>query len=226
MFFMNKDDAAGRIRRADWVALARQHKVPALLDAAADVPPAERLSEYNRMGFDLVAFSGGKAMRSQRHRPAAGPHRTHRRSQAEHQSKLRHHWPGPQGLQGGHDRPAGGRGTLPRLDHKAEVRKWERHIEVIEQAVRAIPSVRCERIVPLIANHVPHLIITWDEKRVHISRERFTRALADSDPPIQIGRVPGTGERGVVISVFTLQPGEEKIVAGRVQAILRNAEKN
>jgi D-glucosaminate-6-phosphate ammonia-lyase len=113
-----------------------------------------------------------------------------------------------------------------RLDHKAEVREWERRIEVIEQAIREIPTVRCERIVPPIANHVPHLIITWDEKRVRISRERFTRALAESDPPIQIGRVPGTGERGVVISVFTLQTGEEKIVAGRVHAILRNAARN
>src|SRR5439155_19071620 len=32
MFFMNKDDAAGRIRRAEWIALAREHKVPTLLD--------------------------------------------------------------------------------------------------------------------------------------------------------------------------------------------------
>src|SRR5262249_60470582 len=32
-------------------------------DAAADVPPPERLSEYVRMGFDLVAFSGGKGLR-------------------------------------------------------------------------------------------------------------------------------------------------------------------
>ena len=45
------------------LTLARRHKVPTLLDAAADVPPVERLSEYNRLGFDLVAFSGGKALR-------------------------------------------------------------------------------------------------------------------------------------------------------------------
>ena len=43
--------------------LARKHKVPTLLDAAADVLPAERLSAYTKMGFDMVAFSGGKALR-------------------------------------------------------------------------------------------------------------------------------------------------------------------
>src|SRR6202040_4438430 len=53
----------GRIKRAEWIELARKHKLPTLLDAAADTPPVERLSEYNRMGFDLVAFSGGKALR-------------------------------------------------------------------------------------------------------------------------------------------------------------------
>ena len=59
--------AAGQQRgRADWIALAREHRIPTLLDAAADVPPAERLTEYVRSGFDLVAFSGGKAMRGSR----------------------------------------------------------------------------------------------------------------------------------------------------------------
>src|SRR5207253_7769278 len=63
LFFMNVAEAEGRIQRAEWVELARRHKVPTLLDAAADVPPVEHLSEYNRQGFDLVAFSGGKALR-------------------------------------------------------------------------------------------------------------------------------------------------------------------
>ena len=110
-----------------------------------------------------------------------------------------------------------------RLDHHAEVQEWERRIGVIEQAVRGIATVGCERIVPPIANHVPHLILTWDEKRVRITRQRFTQRLMGGEAPIQIGRVPGTGERGVVISVFTLQAGEERIVAERVAAILRQA---
>jgi hypothetical protein len=35
--------------------------------------------------------------------------------------------------------------------------------------------------------------------------------------------VPGTGERGICISVFTLQAGEERVIAERVAAILRDA---
>jgi D-glucosaminate-6-phosphate ammonia-lyase len=224
MFFMNKDDAAGRIRRADWIALGRQLRVPTLLDAAADVPPAERLSEYNRVGFDLVAFSGGKAMR--------GPNDTGLllgRRDFINAAKLNtnpHCGTIGRALKVSKEDMIAQLAAVERfvrLDPKAELREWERRIEVVEQAVRDIPTVRSERIVPPIANHVPHLILTWDEKRVRITPERFTRALLEADPPIQIGRVPGTGERGVVISVLTLQAGEEAIVARRAQTILKNA---
>src|SRR5204862_4708608 len=63
MFFMNYVEADGKITRAEWVELARKHKVPTLLDAAADVPPVSRIAEYLKLGFDLVAVSGGKAVR-------------------------------------------------------------------------------------------------------------------------------------------------------------------
>src|SRR5262245_37741339 len=42
LYFMNVNDADGKIKRAEWVELARKRNVPALIDAAADVPPVER----------------------------------------------------------------------------------------------------------------------------------------------------------------------------------------
>ena len=110
-----------------------------------------------------------------------------------------------------------------RLDHQAEWREWERRLAVIEQALRDVPTLQCERVVPPIANHVPHLILTWDEKRVRVTRAQLTKELAAGDPPIQIGRVSGTGDKGVLISVFVLQEGEERIVAERLLAILKKA---
>ena len=106
------------------------------------------------------------------------------------------------------------------IDHQAEWREWERRIGVIEQALKDIPTLECQRVVPPIANHVPHLILAWDEKRLKLTRERLTRQLAAGDPPIQLGRVSGTGDKGVLISVFMLQAGEEQIVAERLRAIL------
>ena len=43
--------------------LGKKHAIPTLNDAAADVPPVENLWKYTKMGFDLVAFSGGKGIR-------------------------------------------------------------------------------------------------------------------------------------------------------------------
>src|SRR5260370_28516852 len=63
LFFMNFAEPDGKIKRDEWVELARRHRVPTLLDAAADTPPVQRLAEYNKQGFDLVALSGGKAIR-------------------------------------------------------------------------------------------------------------------------------------------------------------------
>src|SRR5207245_9533507 len=62
-----------------------------------------------------------------------------------------------------------------KLDHQAEWREWERRLSVIEKALKDIPSVECDRIVPPIANHVPHLQICWDEQRVKLTREQLTQ---------------------------------------------------
>ncbi len=44
-------------------AKAKQYNVPCMNDAAADTPPVSHLWDYTNMGYDLVTFSGGKAMR-------------------------------------------------------------------------------------------------------------------------------------------------------------------
>src|SRR5947208_8641946 len=53
----------GHISREDCVRVAHKHGVPCFNDAAADVPPISNLWNYTEMGFDLVAFSGGKGLR-------------------------------------------------------------------------------------------------------------------------------------------------------------------
>ena len=222
LFFMNIAQDAGKIKREEWCALARKHKVPALLDAAADVPPVGRVAEYAKMGFDLIALSGGKAMR--------GPNDTGL-------------------LLGTRDLIAAAKlnanpncGTIGRalkvgkedmvallaaverfvkLDPVAEQKEYERKIAIIEKAVKGIASVECERITPEIANHYPHLQVSWDEKRLKVTRAAVTKALADGDPSVRIGRVSGTGEKGILFAVHTLQEGEAEVIAKRLAEILK-----
>lgn len=45
------------------VEVAHDHDIPVIVDAAAELPPKEHLTKYIDIGVDLVAFSGGKAVR-------------------------------------------------------------------------------------------------------------------------------------------------------------------
>ncbi len=224
MFFMNTATDAGKLGREEWVKLARAHKIPTLIDAAADVPPVSRIAEYAKMGYDLIALSGGKAMR--------GPNDTGLllgRAELIGAAKLNAN---PHCGTIGRPLKVGKEGMIAllaaverfvRLDDATEKKEFERRIGVIEKAVKAVPTVECERITPAIANHVPHLQIAWDEKTVKFTREKVTRELADGTPSIRVGRVSGTGDKGILISVLTLQEGEEQIVAARIAEILKRA---
>src|SRR6266536_1488210 len=63
MHFTNFANAAGEIKVEEWVKLAHEYKIPAFIDGAADIPPVSHLWDYANMGYDLIAFSGGKAIR-------------------------------------------------------------------------------------------------------------------------------------------------------------------
>src|SRR5262249_8690281 len=224
MFFMNYVEGEGKIKRREWVELARKHKVPTLLDAAADVPPGSRFAEYTRDSFGLVAFSGGQGMRGANDtglllgrkdliaaaKLNANPHcgTIGRMMKVSKEDMV--------ALAVAVER-------FVTMDHEAEWKEFERRIAVIEKAVKDIPSVETERIVPAIANHVPHVQIAWDEKRGKITPEKVTKALADGEPPIRIRPLAGTGDKGILVSVLTLQEGEERIVADRLAAILKKA---
>src|ERR1700731_615387 len=62
MHFSNFANAAGQIKVDEWVKLGKQYNIPCMNDAAADTPPVSHLWDYANMGYDLVTFSGGKAI--------------------------------------------------------------------------------------------------------------------------------------------------------------------
>lgn len=56
-------DAEARPALTEVVEVARRHNLPVLVDAAGELPPRENLRRILACGADLVAFSGGKAIR-------------------------------------------------------------------------------------------------------------------------------------------------------------------
>ena len=224
MLSYNFQEGDSTISRSDWIAAARKHNIPTLLDAAADTPPLEALSKYNKLGYDMVVFSGGKAIR--------GPQdaglllgRKDLIAAAKLNTAPRCGNIG-RGLKVSKEDMVAMWAAVERfvtMDHKAEWQMWEARIAVIEDAVKTRPSVRTERIVPPIANQVPHLLIHWDENRIGITPAQMKQKLAGGDPSIATARIHGTGDAGFLISVFMLQPDEDRIVADRVKSILNAA---
>ena len=61
--FTNILSDKGKVSGPETMAIAKENHLYTFNDAAADVPPKERLWEYPAMGFDMVTFSGGKDIR-------------------------------------------------------------------------------------------------------------------------------------------------------------------
>ena len=61
--FTNILSDQGKVSGPETIAIAKEHKLYTFNDAAADVPPKERLWEYPAQGWDMVTFSGGKDIR-------------------------------------------------------------------------------------------------------------------------------------------------------------------
>lgn len=224
MLFYNYLDPDGQIKRAEWIELGKKHKIPTLLDAAADVPPLENLAGFVKQGFDLVAFSGGKAIRG----PNDAGLLLGKKELIDAAKKCTNpNCPSiGRPLKVGKEDMVAMAAAVERfvtLDWKAEYAEWDRRVAVIEAAVKSVPSVTTERITPDIANHVPHVIIDWDPKRVKTTPKQVTDTLNQGTPSIRLGRVHGTGSKGLLVSVFVLKPAEVEIVARRLQEVLKQA---
>jgi L-seryl-tRNA(Ser) seleniumtransferase len=103
-------------------------------------------------------------------------------------------------------------------DHDALTKEWQDRLVGISRELAKVPGVSTSFYVPDIANHVPHMQITWDS-RISVTAQQVSKLLRGSKPAIVIG---GGEERpGLNMNSFMLQPGEDKIVAEQLSRVLR-----
>src|ERR1700730_1806148 len=219
MHFSNFANAAGQIKVDEWAKLAKQYNIPCMNDTAADTPPVSHLWDYTNMGYDLVTFSGGKAMRG----PQCAGLLIGRKDLVAY--ALLNNSPHEDTL--GRSQKVGKEeivGMVKALelylkeDHDALAREWQDRLERISHDLTKIPGVSTSFFVPDIANHVPHMQITWDS-RVSLEPKQISMSLRNSKPAIVIGG--GEGRPGLTMCSFMLQPGEDRIVAEQLSRILR-----
>jgi uncharacterized pyridoxal phosphate-dependent enzyme len=220
MHFSNFANADGQIKVDEWVKLGKELNIPTFIDAAADTPPVSHLWDYANMGYDLIAFSGGKAMRG----PQCAGLLLGRKDLVDY--AMLNNSPHEDTI--GRSQKVGKEeivGMVKALevylneDHEALSKEWQGQLELISAKVSTLPTVATSYFVPDMANHVPHMEIKWDPQQIKITPREASAALRKGTPSI----VVSAGERTGALSLnsFMLQPGEENILADKLYDVLK-----
>ncbi|MCB0655049.1 MAG: aminotransferase class V-fold PLP-dependent enzyme [Saprospiraceae bacterium] len=222
-------NAAGKssISHEQFVEIAKRHQVPSFIDAAADVPPVENLFKYQKIGFDLITFSGGKMIRGPQ---SAGL--LYGRKDLIEAAKLNH---------SPHEAPIGRPMKVNKeeifgmyaalkayleLDHEKEWQEWLDRIDRIKTQLETVASVQGEtNINPGPANAFPSLLLSWDQQKVRITPREVNKLLKDENPSI-VTNVRRNEDRQDLLSVgvVLLRPDQVDYVADRIKSILSKAE--
>jgi uncharacterized pyridoxal phosphate-dependent enzyme len=220
MFFANYLDESSEIKVAEWAKLGKQYNVPTFNDCAADTPPVSHLTDYNNMGYDLVAFSGGKGLR--------GPQcsglllgrkdlvRAARFNSAPFAPTI------GRGMKVGKEEIVGMWKALEIYlsnDQDKLTQEWWDRLHYVSKHVRSIKGVTTSDFVPPIANHVPTMRIEWDTQKVALTTAQALEFLQSGDPAVMVGG--GPGGNSLSMASFMLKPGEERLIASRMKEMFK-----
>jgi L-seryl-tRNA(Ser) seleniumtransferase len=228
--FFNSGEG-GQIDRQTWLEVAHQHNVPCHMDAAADMPPIENLWKYTGMGYDLVSFSGGKGIR--------GPQNAGLLLGKKHLTDLAAANNNPnsdavgRGMKVAKEQIVGMVAAVDWLleqNDEADQAEYMRRADIITRMVKDVPTMKASVHIPEVANHVPHLMLTYDPAVVGIGPKQVQERLRNQQPSIELNPATGTSgrfgtlstENTLVVGTWMLQPGEAEIVGRQLHVVLTN----
>jgi len=119
-------------------------------------------------------------------------------------------------------------------DDAAMEAEFRKRAAMIAERVQNVPTVQTRVFIPAVANHVPHLLITYDMNRIKITATEVMQRLREGVPRIELNPSTGGGPASaglpggsnvIVVGVWMLKPGEDQIVAKRLQEVLSEAAK-
>jgi L-seryl-tRNA(Ser) seleniumtransferase len=217
-----------RIALERMIELSHAANVPLILDAAAELPPAENLSAFVKMGADLVAFSGGKNLRGPQASGlllgradliAAAYANSFPNNRFARIAKV------------GKEEIAGLLAAVElylKRDHLAERKAWGEMLERVADHLKGVPTVVTELIPNLDQSHSPRLSVQWDQQRLNLTVAQMVETLRAGNPSIEASNMADFRPpwKGLGIFPYNLLEGEEMIVARRVRAILVDAARS
>jgi len=200
--------------------VARKHGVPVLVDAAAEILTIPNV--HLQRGATAVAYSGGKCIRG----PQAAGLLLGDKSllQGAWINSAPHHAFG-RSLKVGKEEIMGMLAAVEmwvKRDHDAEWKTWESWLDTIAASVKRVEGVTTDIAGPTegLSNRSPQLNIHWDSAKVGINGMEVNRILMDTAPRINLASARGGAASVVSIVPYMMQPGDEKVIADRLYALL------
>ena len=217
-----------KVELEEMVALAHAAGLPLILDAAAEIPPAENLRKFTKIGADLVAFSGGKNLRGpqcsgmllgrkdliQKAYANSAPHNRFARIAKVGKEEI-------VGLLTAVE-------LYLKRDHAAERKEYHAMLDRAARRLAGVPTVFTELITNDDYSHSPRLSVQWDEAKLGVTLDQMMERLINGEPAIvatDMTKYRPNWKRGIGIFPYNLRPGEEIIVADRVREILTDSRK-
>ncbi len=207
---------------------AKRHNVPVIVDAAAEILTIPNV--HLQRGATAVAYSGGKCIRGPQ---AAGLLLGEKNLlQAAWANSAPHHAFG-RSLKVGKEEIMGMLAATEmwkKRDHEAEWRQWQGWLEQISTSVKRINGVTTRVEDPEgLSNRTPILKIEWNADHLGITGQEVSRLLLDTEPRIVLGGATGARPDRMASSVsvtpYMMMPGDDKIVAQRLYALLSKPPK-
>jgi D-glucosaminate-6-phosphate ammonia-lyase len=210
--------------------VAKRKNVPVIVDAAAEILTIKPNVHLER-GATAVAYSGGKCIRGPQ---AAGLLLGEKNwLQTAWANSAPHHAFG-RSLKVGKEEIMGMLAAVEmwmKRDHQAEWRAWEEWLNHVATSVQRINGVTTQITEPDegLSNRSPGLTIHWDSTHVNITGQELSKVLLDTEPRIVLAGARGNriGDKNSSVSIipYMMMPGDDKIGAERLYAVLSNPPK-
>ena len=203
-----------------YVEACHRHRVPVLIDAAADLPL--KPNPYLAAGVDLVSYSGGKILRGPQTSgillgradliraayQVSSPHITFGRSIKVSKEEI-------VGL------VIATEALFSSRSRAAEDREWLGWFQEIKGRIEQAPGVTARIVMPEDRSYYPTLHVDWDPQRIGFNNAELGRRMLAGKPRIMT-HAEDEGH-GFALRPAAMYPGEHKIVAERLYAEFRNA---
>ena len=208
--------------------IATRKGVPLLVDAAAEDLTIPNI--HLQRGATVVTYSGGKILRGPQCAGLALGNKN--LLQAAWANSAPHHAFG-RSLKVGKEEIMGMLAAVEmwtRRDRKAEWATWQSWLDTIANRVTKVGGVSTRIEMPdSLSNNAPTLVIQWDGTKLGITGEEVSKHLYDSEPRLILAEAQGNRPHSMASSVsvmpYMMTPGDDKIAAERLFAVLSKPPK-